>query len=439
MTDDRSSIQLGEFERIQTAAGTSLLRIVARSYEREAFTGPATLVIDDGDRLHRLAALPSQPAAAGEVAVSYSVSTTLLASARAFSLELGDNQQLPLPQPTVVGEHLEAPHHAIDELARQLQELRADAEERFAQATAAQAQAIARVAELEVELDAAHTIGAELHATLAAFIGSATQLADVTAERDDLKGQLGQSTEALARVDARLDRLIAELSIAAAARIDAEEAVAQLQGEVTATRSDRRVAERGAEEERSRALESSNRASALEAELAAAREVTATETERVAVSQAELESVRGQVAALEGERAALTRRLADLTEQLTQAIAARIEAETAVRDLRSEFVDARSELEVQGETADRRVAEIEAQLGRSSVRLARLMNERHEAERERRELATELDDAREALQRALAGAQGSPTPNRPQELASAPAPQAGSAAAPLIDQERPQH
>ena len=501
MTDAWSSIELDAFERIHTATGIALLRVLARLHEQEALNGPATLVIDDGERLHRLAPLPTQHDVPGELALSYSVSTFLLDSARAFSLELGDTDHLPLPEPTVGGYELQlqAPQQAIDELAHQLQVLRSDSEERLAQATTAQAQALARVAELDVEREAAQAIEAQLHARLAESTASAAQLAEVSAEREELRGELAQSIEALARLDGRLDRLVAELGVAAAARIDAERAVAQLQAEIATTREDRRQAEREAEQERVRALESAGRSSALETELAAAREATASEIERGALAQAQLESVRSQVDGLEREQADLTRRLDDLTERLAQAMAARLEAETAARELQSEFVQARSELEqarrlreqhqaradelqsripslergrqeaseqltttqaalasvekerstvaadlelarqqareleLQANTANRRVAEIEAQLGRSSVRLATLMSERHEAERQRRELATELEDARHALERSLTGAHGLQAADRHQQSPAASAPEQG-AEPPLIDQ-----
>jgi len=477
VTDAWSSIELDGFERIETAAGTSLLRVAARLPSDESLAEDPTLVIDDGERLHRLPALPSQPAPAGELAVSYSVADALLRSARGFSLEFADLAPLPLPEPAVTSGALGAPRQAIDELARQLQELRADAEQRLAQATAAQAQALARLAELEVEREAGQAIGAELHARLAEAAGPAEQLAAVTAQRDRLTAQLAGSSEAQTRLDGRMARLVSELSIAAAARIDAEEAVTQLQAEIAEARADRRDAELKAEEDRSRALSFADRASALEVELAAARDAGAVETGRATRTQSELESTRAQVAVLESEQARLEHRVTGLAEELAGARAARIETETATIELQSELMQARTELEqvrhlgeqqraradglamripdlergrdqtserlgeaqaalavaeqqraalaveleqaqrlardleARAQSADHRVAEIEAHLGRSSIRLATLVTERHEAERERRQLATELEDARQALQLALAGAHGSPPPD----------------------------
>ncbi|MGA2928031.1 MAG: hypothetical protein ABSG43_18960 [Solirubrobacteraceae bacterium] len=407
MTDAWSSIELDGFERIEAAAGMSLLRVSARALTGGALSATATLAIDDGETLHRFAPFAVPSAAAGKP-LSYSVPSALVDASRAFSLEFDDGSLLSLPAPTVISDGPEAPHQAIDELARELQELRTGAELRLAHATAGQGQTLARLAELELELQAGQAIEAELHARLAQSTGTAEQVEALTAERNQLKGELGQSLETLTKLEGRLAKMVTELSIAATARIDAEQAVAQLQAEVVRAQQDRRDAEDRAEQEQVRARALEERATALAAETASAREAGAAEIERIGLAKAELEQTQRQLIGLEDERAQLERRIKEVKDQLAQAAAGRIEAELSGSELQSEVKlartavdEARERAAEQGARADElasRIPGLERQQSDTSERLVAAETALADAQARGATLATELEQARHRAQ-----------------------------------------
>lgn len=97
MSTGPSPIELDEFELIQGAPGTALLRVTARVpawVPREP-----TLLIRDGTRVHRLRPLPSPPEPEGWLRAAYSLRTAVLERDPSFSLELSQGSILELPDP----------------------------------------------------------------------------------------------------------------------------------------------------------------------------------------------------------------------------------------------------------------------------------------------------------------------------------------------------
>ncbi len=97
MTAGPSPIELEEFELIQAAPGTALLRVTARApawVPREP-----TLLIHDDTRVHRLRPLPSPPEPEGWLRVVYSLRTAVFERDPSFSLELSQGSILELPDP----------------------------------------------------------------------------------------------------------------------------------------------------------------------------------------------------------------------------------------------------------------------------------------------------------------------------------------------------
>jgi hypothetical protein len=127
-----SCIEVEEFEQVQAAPGTALLRLSARPSAGVVEDGPSTLVVDDGERLHRLAPLPSPPGDDGLLRFAYSAPLALIGGHTAFALELPDGSVLGLPAPTK--------RLARHELQQRLQaelDRRATAEEQVAERDAA--------------------------------------------------------------------------------------------------------------------------------------------------------------------------------------------------------------------------------------------------------------------------------------------------------------
>src|SRR5947209_16941577 len=101
--------ELEAFEQVQATSSTALLRLSGRwhSPSRERLT-PPLLLIDDGRRTHRVAALPGPDDVAPLAApdgpgwrAAFSARLELLAGASAaFALDLGDYSILDLPRPT---------------------------------------------------------------------------------------------------------------------------------------------------------------------------------------------------------------------------------------------------------------------------------------------------------------------------------------------------
>lgn len=97
MTVEPLSIELEEFELVQAAPGTALLRVTAIApppTPREP-----TLLVNDGDHVHRVRPLPSPPDPEGWLRVAYSLRAEVLDRAPTFTLELWPGAFLELPEP----------------------------------------------------------------------------------------------------------------------------------------------------------------------------------------------------------------------------------------------------------------------------------------------------------------------------------------------------
>jgi len=97
--DSSSSIELEEFDQIEAAPGTALLRIAARTSSPSAAGAPSTLVVDDGQRLHRVSPLPAPQDPSGLLRAAYPVALGLLQGRPRFSLEFPDGSSIELPSP----------------------------------------------------------------------------------------------------------------------------------------------------------------------------------------------------------------------------------------------------------------------------------------------------------------------------------------------------
>lgn len=95
-----AAIELTEFERVDAAPGTALLRLAARPTQGISVAEPPMLVVNDGQRVHRLSALPAARDPSGLWRAAFSAPATLLGPHSSYSLELSDGSVLDLPAPT---------------------------------------------------------------------------------------------------------------------------------------------------------------------------------------------------------------------------------------------------------------------------------------------------------------------------------------------------
>jgi hypothetical protein len=172
-----SSIELEEFELVQATPGTVLLRVTARapaSIPREP-----TLLVDDGEHVHRVRPLPSPPDPDGWLRAAYSLRSEILDDMPAFMLEVWPGAFFDLPDPLERGRPV---------LRRASLEDTAALIELEAAALEANRTAVALQAELEHALDRA----AEAEENLRLARGETRQLA---AERDELREALRELHE----------------------------------------------------------------------------------------------------------------------------------------------------------------------------------------------------------------------------------------------------
>ena len=98
MTEPDAHFQLIEFEQVEAAPGTALLRVAARPAST-AGVGPLTLVITNGEHLYRHEQLPALPGPADLIRAAFSAPLEHVANGATFALELPGGEVVRLPAP----------------------------------------------------------------------------------------------------------------------------------------------------------------------------------------------------------------------------------------------------------------------------------------------------------------------------------------------------
>ncbi len=322
--------EVSSFEQVQATPGTVLLRIggawLGPVRERLA---PPMLVIDDGRRTHRVAALPgpddANPLAGPEPTqwrAAYAAPEALLGGRPAFALDIGRGGLIDIPRPGVrtIVRPAAAPAAPVDdraareeqERARAEQELREQQERLRADQEARDQAKARRAAEADRDAEIARTAAlreealrraqeereAELRraqAVLAADAARAQASRDAAARRigeletriDGYRDMLAQATEALALANGRLEADAHEL--AGALDVAASQTAQREQAEADALAFREQLAE--LEAEHAQALQ---RATSAESELARAQD-HATE-QRTGPDPAELAELQASIA-----------------------------------------------------------------------------------------------------------------------------------------------
>ncbi len=99
MSDEEDAFELVEFEQVEAAPGTALLRISARP-SPTMVEGTLTLVITDGPAEHRHEQLPALPGPPDLLRVAFSAPLEHVGQDATFALALADGRLVPLPTPT---------------------------------------------------------------------------------------------------------------------------------------------------------------------------------------------------------------------------------------------------------------------------------------------------------------------------------------------------
>ena len=328
MTDTQVQFELVEFEQVEAAPGTALLRVAGRP-SPEMPAGHLSLVIDDNGIEHRHEQLPALPGPPGLVRAAFSAPLDHVGPGATYALALPDGHLVRLPAPARRRAALSsAPDHgaaakspvsgpATEESARESSRL-VEAERR------AESRRLA-IAELErrlqsererrsaAESDLAH-LRTERDEARAERDAALADRDEAIADRDQaeararaaaanagaLEGQIRAGADAATRVEAALEaqladrvselermRSAAEVAQARAAAsrrevtaLDEQLAHAQAQNTVLQQSLDQREAEHAAAR------------AAMDDELAAARAETASVRERVSALEDEISSLR---------------------------------------------------------------------------------------------------------------------------------------------------
>jgi chromosome segregation ATPase len=99
VSDEEDAFELVEFEQVEAAPGTALLRISARP-SPTMVDGPLTLVVTDGPTEHRHEQLPALPGPPDLIRVAFSAPLEHVGQGANFALELADGRLVRLPAPT---------------------------------------------------------------------------------------------------------------------------------------------------------------------------------------------------------------------------------------------------------------------------------------------------------------------------------------------------
>jgi chromosome segregation ATPase len=373
VTEAEAQFELVEFEQVEAAPGTALLRVAGRPAP-DMPAGQLTLVIDDNGAEHRHEQLPALPGPPGLVRAAFSAPLDHVGPGATFSLALPDGRVVRLPAPArrraalssvpghggapatsaVSGPANEGPAHepsrlieaerraesrrlAIAELERRLQserERRSAAESDLAHLRTERDEAVADRDQAEARARAAAANAGSLEAQIRAAADTANrsqavvevQLADRVSELERIRSaaEVAQARAAASRRE--VTALDEQLAHAQAQITVMQQSLDQRELEHTSARStmDDEIAAA-----RTETLSARERVTALEEEIAALRDLAVrtdsqhtyeldTAQSRIDAAHAETDAVRTESDALRHRSAELESTLAELDAALAQ-------------------------------------------------------------------------------------------------------------------------
>ncbi|MCL2418026.1 MAG: hypothetical protein FWD04_01935 [Conexibacteraceae bacterium] len=98
MTEPDTNFELVDFEQVEAAPGTALLRVTAHPSAAMG-NGPLALVIKNGEQEHRHEQLPALPGPPGLIRTAFSAPAAQVVEGATYALALPDGQAVPLPAP----------------------------------------------------------------------------------------------------------------------------------------------------------------------------------------------------------------------------------------------------------------------------------------------------------------------------------------------------
>jgi chromosome segregation ATPase len=241
------SIQLQEFAHVIAVPGAALLRVLALRPRRRGSHQRPTLLIDDGQTVHRFAPLPAPADPRGTIRADYAVPVGLLGPRSSYRLELSDAAVVDLPTPAESGPTPSAGQKASEAGWRpvELEGLAGGSEHATAEIQAESERLAARVDELETRLQreaqeaarklsaaAAEVADADQRALSSAADGAAVaeafaaEAAATQARTETLERRVGDLEESVDQHVQRIDALDQELA-------DVTEARSQLEQQLT--------------------------------------------------------------------------------------------------------------------------------------------------------------------------------------------------------------
>ena len=286
-----SEFELVEFEQVELAPGTALLRVTARPGLDPATEAPALLIADSGRENHRFSPQPSPPSPPGTLRLAFTAPTELVDRGTTFALELADGSVVRLPAPS-----RRRPAHGQDGIAAEAERRRLADAERLRALEAERLRAVEAERERAVEVE---RLRAERDQALADRNRALNERNVAVADRDQvesraraaaagagaLEAQARSANEAAGRMRTELEAAQTEREAALA---DRRAARAQLEGiqtqrdqaqaELRATQADREsaraeleAARQEADTHRGKVIELSEQIAAVRAEMEALR------------------------------------------------------------------------------------------------------------------------------------------------------------------------
>lgn len=387
VTEEEVQFELVEFEQVEAAPGTALLRVSGRP-TADLPSGSLTLVVHNGDAEHRHEQLPALPGPPGLIRAAFSAPLEQAGEGASFSLALPGGNIVPLPAPVRRQSALTSiPAHGVPWAPGSRADQRTTATDPAQDARLVEAERRAEsrrlaIAELERRLQSERERRAAAEADLAHL---RTERDDARAERDNAMAERDEAVADRDQAEAR--------ARAAAANAGALEAHARAAADV-ATRTqaslEAQLADRASELERIRAATELAQARAH----ASRREVTALD-EQLAHAQAQITVLQQALDERETEHAAAIASMEDAV------MGARAETESArerVSALEDEIETLR-DLAARGESEH--TYELESAQARLDAAYAELDAIRTEAEAQRQRGA-ELESTLAEVDAALA-------------------------------------
>ncbi len=305
MIEAPSDFELVEFEQVEAAPGTALLRVTARPGRDPSAAPPALLIADGGPVPQRVEPLPSPPDPAGMLRVAFSAPLDVVRRGTTFALELVDGSVVRLPAPS-----RRRPPRSHDGIAAEAERRRLADADRLRSLEIERRRAVDAERQRAVESE---RLRSERDQALADRNRALTERNHALSDREDAESRARAASAGTGALEAQVR--------------SAKETAARLQSELEAqTRSANESGARLRSELEAQTRSANEAGARLQSELDGAREETHTQrrkvvdlSEQIARVTAELETIRAEANATRTESEQGKLRISELTRSLERA------------------------------------------------------------------------------------------------------------------------